>query len=256
MLAEKGEAELELFYRESGDVRAPLLVFLHGGGVSGWMWENQVEYFQHYHCLVPDLPGHGRSSEISFSICGSSELIIDLMKRKASGKPVILIGFSLGAQIALQILGTQPRMIDYAIINSALVRPVPLARHLIGPMVRMTHRLAKHRGFSRLQAKQLYIGEDLFEAYYQETCRMKAATLVDILQENMTFQIPEQLHRSTAKILVTVGEKEKKMMRKSAADIAASHRSCEVRILPEVGHGVPLAQPELFNEIIEAWIRD
>ncbi|WP_268238239.1 hypothetical protein [Paenibacillus aceti] len=30
---------LVLHYKEYGDKRASLLLFLHGGGVSGWMWD-------------------------------------------------------------------------------------------------------------------------------------------------------------------------------------------------------------------------
>ncbi len=48
-------------YTECGDTSGPLIVFIHGGGVSGWMWKKQLEYFTNYHCLVPDLPGHGNS---------------------------------------------------------------------------------------------------------------------------------------------------------------------------------------------------
>ncbi|PID21356.1 hypothetical protein CSV61_08975 [Sporosarcina sp. P3] len=46
-----------------GDRKQPLLVFLHGGGVSSWMWNEQVKYFKDYKCLVPDLPGHGKSKD-------------------------------------------------------------------------------------------------------------------------------------------------------------------------------------------------
>ncbi|AZK47894.1 alpha/beta fold hydrolase [Paenibacillus lentus] len=245
---------MELYFRESGDMSAPLLVFLHGGGVSGWMWDKQTEYFQHYHCLVPDLPGHGRSSGMAFSIAGSAGLLINLIEFKAKNKPVILIGFSLGAQIALQILGMAPYRIEYAMINSALVRPVPLASHVIRPLIRLTHGLTKLRSFSKLQARQLYIGADIFETYYEETCQMKADTLVDILQENMTFQIPGNFHKVETKILVTVGENERSMMRKSAADIENSNSNCRSLIIPHVGHGVSLAQPELFHRIVESFL--
>ena len=52
---------MSLFLRESGPVSAPTIVFLHGGGVSGWSWQSQIEAFPDYHLLVPDLPEHGRS---------------------------------------------------------------------------------------------------------------------------------------------------------------------------------------------------
>ncbi|MGY3312417.1 pimeloyl-ACP methyl ester carboxylesterase [Peribacillus simplex] len=60
------------------------MLFLHGGGVSSWMWDNQIEYFTHYHCIVPDLPEHGLSNyEINFSIKGSAEEGIKLIEEKS-----------------------------------------------------------------------------------------------------------------------------------------------------------------------------
>jgi pimeloyl-ACP methyl ester carboxylesterase len=50
-----------LYYTESGPSDAPAIVFLPGGGVSGWSWLPQVRRLTGYRCIVPDLPGHGRS---------------------------------------------------------------------------------------------------------------------------------------------------------------------------------------------------
>ena len=80
-----------------------------GGGVSGWMWDNQIQSFSHYHCIVPELPGHGEShGDILFSIRDSAERFIEFIEEKVAGKPagckVILIGFSLGAQVIIQIV--------------------------------------------------------------------------------------------------------------------------------------------------------
>lgn len=48
---------------ECGPATAPTICFLHAGGVSGWMWQPQVEVLQDtYHCLIPDLPEHGTAS--------------------------------------------------------------------------------------------------------------------------------------------------------------------------------------------------
>ncbi|MDW7615966.1 alpha/beta hydrolase [Peribacillus simplex] len=78
---------MALHYQEYGDKSAIFTC----GGVSSWIWE----YFTHYHCIVPDLPEHGLSNyEINFSIKGSAEEGIKLIEEKASGKKVILIGFS------------------------------------------------------------------------------------------------------------------------------------------------------------------
>lgn len=78
---------MALHYQEYGDKSAIFTC----GGVSSWIWE----YFTHYHCIVPDLPEHRLSNyEMNFSIKGSAEEVIKLIEEKASGKKVILIGFS------------------------------------------------------------------------------------------------------------------------------------------------------------------
>ncbi|RCX21491.1 pimeloyl-ACP methyl ester carboxylesterase [Fontibacillus phaseoli] len=247
---------MKLSYKESGNPEASLIVFLHGGGVSGWMWEKQVEYFHDYHCLVPDLPGHGLSPSPDFTIKDSAEDIFGLIQTKAQGKKVILIGFSLGAQVAIKLLSMKPEIADYSIINSALVRPIPWANKIIKPMVRLTYRLTKNRTFSKLQAKQLYIGAPYFETYYKETCNMDFNTLIKILEENMSFSIPAEFRMSKSKILITVGDKEKKIMKKSALDILGKTSNGKAVFIPKMGHGVSLAEPEFFNKMVDAWIND
>jgi len=246
---------MTLYYEEYGDKGAPLMIFLHGGGVSGWMWEKQLQHFAHYHCLVPDLPEQGQSSRNTlFSIATSAELVGELIEEKANGKQVIVVGFSLGAQVAVQLLSI--KSVDYAIINSALVRPVPLAGKLIRPVLRLSFPLTRSRLFSKLQAKTLYVNQDHFERYYQESSQMKLETLGRILTENMSFTIPERYKAAKGKILVTVGEKERGVMKNSAADLVRRNPNCTGLILKGIGHGVSLAQPDFFNQMIEAWLSD
>ena len=46
-----------LYFESFGPPNAPSIVFLHGGGVAGWMWRKQIEALKSaYHCLAPDLP--------------------------------------------------------------------------------------------------------------------------------------------------------------------------------------------------------
>lgn len=246
-----------MHYKEYGDKEAALMVFLHGGGVSGWMWDKQIQYFTHYHCLVPDLPEQGMSNDrMNFSIKASAEKLIELIQEKANGKQVIVIGFSLGAQVTIQMLSMKPELIDYAMINSALVKPMLWMKKWISPSIKLTFPLIKNQSFSRIQARTLYIGKDNFETYYKETCQMKSDTLIRILEENMSFEIPDHFHEARAQILVTVGEKEKAVMKKSAIDIVQRNPNCIGMIIPNIGHGLSLANPAFFNQIIEDWIAE
>nr|WP_235917989.1 alpha/beta hydrolase [Paenibacillus lutrae] len=240
-------------YEAHGNRDAPLLVFLHGGGAGSWMWEKQVRYFTQYRCLVPTLQGHGARSGGTFSIRGCAEELIGLIRLEAGGKAVHLVGFSLGAQIALEILGLAPTLINYAVIDSALVIPMPVMRRLIAPSIRLTHGLTRNRAFSKLQAEQLSIGKEYWESYYADSKRLSADALITILQENMSYEIPRNFSSSEARILVTAGEKEKRIMKQSALTITASHPGAQCLIVPGIGHGFSLAAPDLFNKTVESW---
>jgi len=247
---------LTLHYQEYGDRSATLILFIHGGGVSGWMWDKQIQHFTHYHCIVPILPEHGlNNTDINFTIKGSAEELVKLVEEKASGKKTILIGFSLGAQVIIQMLSMKPNLIDIAIINSALVKSLPLAINLIKPTITLTYPLIKKRWFSKLQAKTLYVKEGYFEKYYEESRQIKPETLVRVLKENMSFKIPKNFGEANGKMLVTVGEKENAIMINSAKAIIKANSNCEGVIVPNIGHGASLAMPDFFNHMIEAYIQ-
>ncbi|NRD79860.1 alpha/beta hydrolase [Bacillus sp. BRMEA1] len=248
---------MSLYYQEFGDKKAPLMVFLHGAGVSSWMWEKQIRYFSQYHCMTIDLPEQGGSKHTeNFTIQYSAEKVNELIEKVANGKEIIVVGFSLGAQITIQMLSMNPRLIDYAFINSALVRPNLFLRKMIGPLNKLTYTLVKNKSFSKLQAKTLYIDEEYLETYYKESTQMKPDTLNRILEENLSFKIPVDFSKSNAKILVTVGEKEKAVMKKSAIDIVSHNSNCTGIIIPNVGHGISFFNPDFFNQMIEKWIQE
>lgn len=246
-----------LAYKEFGDKNGPMMVFLHGGGVSSWMWEDQIHYFKHYYCITIDLPecGHSKNTE-PFSIHLSAKEVNQLIKDIANGKEVVVVGFSLGAQVAIELLCMEPTFYQYAIINSALVRPQPLYEKMIKPSIKLTFPLVKNKYFARFQAKTLYINEQFFEKYYKETTEMKSDTLIRILEENLSFKLLENFHEVKTKILVTVGEKENSMMKKSAKDLILANSNCIGIEFAKLGHGAPLANPKLFNQTIDHWLQE
>lgn len=249
----KGGLYMSLAYNEYGNLRAPLLIFIHGGGVGGWMWDKQVRYFSNYHVIVPELNSPGSAS--SFTIAACADCLISLIEEKRQTKPVIAIGFSLGAQVLLAALGKKPDLVDYAMLNSALVKPVPFKQALIKSAV-FFQPLAKSRSFSRIQAKSLYIGEAYYSAYYRDSSRIKKQELSRLLSENMSFALPENFKTASADILVTAGEQERGLIKASMRDIVKNNPNCRGIVFPDIGHGISLAKPELFNCVIDRWLSD
>jgi pimeloyl-ACP methyl ester carboxylesterase len=152
------------------------------------------------------------------------------------------------------MLSMKPNLIQYAMINSALVKPIPFAKTSIRSLG-LTYPLIKSKTFSKIQAKSMYIDETQFDNYYHESCQISKNTFVRILEENMSFTIPKGFENASSNILVTVGENEKRIMKDSMTAILESNPNCTGIIIPKIGHGIPLANPKLFNTLIENWLK-
>src|SRR5512134_3301056 len=108
---------MPLHVYEQGPASAPTIVFLHGGGGGGWMWQPQWEALPDYHVLVPDLPEHGQSAALKpFSIHASAQCAAELIRTRAHGGKAHVVGLSEGAQITLALLAIHPELIDHAIL--------------------------------------------------------------------------------------------------------------------------------------------
>jgi len=136
------------------------------------------------------------------------------------------------------------------------VTPSPIAEKWIRPLIKLTFPLIKNKTFAKLQAKTLYVDQEYFEQYYEDSSKMKVDTLIKILKENMSFTIPRDFSKAQCNILVTVGEKEKGNMKKSAIRLVNSNPNSQGVVLSNIGHGVSLANPKFFNRFVEEWMKD
>jgi pimeloyl-ACP methyl ester carboxylesterase len=193
-----------LSVRECGPATAPTICFLHGGGVSGWMWGPQVEALQDtYHCLVPDMPEHGLSAAVRpFTIADTARRIAEVIRGRAH-----VIGLSEGAQVTVQLLGSAAEVVDHAIISSALLYPLPGAG-LLGPRaLALTFNLfvAPFQGsdwYVRLNRRGNAIPEQYFIEVREDTRRMTADSFTHMILENQRFHMPAGLDQVQVPALV------------------------------------------------------
>ena len=74
----------ELYVHESGTPGSPAIVFLHADGASGGMWDQHMGRLAGYHCLAPDLPGHGRSNHLPWTSLDDTTRQVVGLSRAAS----------------------------------------------------------------------------------------------------------------------------------------------------------------------------
>lgn len=246
---------MTIHFKLYGEMNKPLLVFLHGGGVSRWMWREQVNYFKDYRCLVPDLPGHGENRDHKFSIQDTAKKMLDLIEEHKHDQQVIGIGFSLGAQVLISMLSMNRYLMDRAVIISASTKPATFPK-LIAKIATWSLPLAKIKTFSRMQAKYMHISGEYFNKYYQETIGMTKEAFFNVMVENMTFSLPDEFETVRSKMLILIGEKENSIIKKSMKNILEKNNHCTGVTIPNVGHGIPFYNATYFNHLIENWIEN
>ncbi|PRC50443.1 hypothetical protein C6A85_69405, partial [Mycobacterium sp. ITM-2017-0098] len=74
------------------------------------------------------------------------DAVAELIRSRIGAGRVHLVGYSLGSQVGVQLLATEPELVDRAVLCGTIVNSVPAARS----MQFLAERLARMRSFRRL----------------------------------------------------------------------------------------------------------
>ena len=114
-----GDIELQTIeYEKHGDA----VLFMHFGGGNLMMWEQVVPFFRdHYHVVLVDLRGHGKSnrSETGYHIDVMADDMINLL-RKLEISRTHVVGSSMGAEVGLSMAALYPQVVLSLVCEDAL----------------------------------------------------------------------------------------------------------------------------------------
>lgn len=259
---------MSLHVYEQGSASAPTIIFLHGGGGSGWMWQPQLTALCDYHILVPDLPEHGQSMDIKpFSIQDSASLIADLIRARAHGGQAHVIGLSEGGQITVALLASHPELVDHAVVSSALLRPVPGAGMMTPGLVAASVKwfvdpFRNNDWWIRLNMKySAGVPETYYSQFKNNFQHMTGDQFAHVMVENQRFRMPPGLQHVTVPTLVVAGNKEYNVMRQSVRDLASVMPNAKGYLIAHSRrmslaeeHNWNMTAPELFTTMVRAWL--
>lgn len=251
-------AFVDLFLRESGPVGAPAIVFLHGGNMSGWSWEPVVGRMQQYRCLVPDLPHYGKSfKQGPFEMGRAVSAVAELIRARVGAGRAHVVGFSLGAQVGVQLLATAPDLVDRAVLSGTVINTMPFVRQtqlVLGTISRNgMYRWAVRRYRNSFPAP---IPSAKIDEYRNDVRLITSGQLADVVVASAGFTIPEGLDKSDSPTLFVTGAKETPAIRRWAATLAQQMPNGVDRVAIEMVHDWPLREPDLFSRTVDGWLTD
>jgi pimeloyl-ACP methyl ester carboxylesterase len=260
-----------LAFQASGPENVPSIVFLHGGGAGLWMWQPVISHLANYHCIAPDQPEHGGSCNIKpFSMALAAKKVAELIRAQAHGGKACVVGLSEGAQIAVQLLGSAPEVVEKAVISSALLLPVRgLGWAKSSGMLAWSYRLSippfrNSDWWIRLNMRYAAGVPDEFYSYFKKDFQeMTESEFVNLMLANQDFRLPSGLDKATASTLVVAGRKEYPTMKQSVRDLVSALPTARGGLI-NLGkkssmakeHNWALTAPELFAATVRAWIEN
>ena len=235
------------------------VVLLHGFTQSRAMWDDFVSKIFHTSRVVTiDLPGHGGSGGITASLPEAGNLVVDV-----SGVATY-VGYSLGARVALHIALQHPASVSKLVLcgaNPGIVDLVEraqrkhdddvLASHIedIGVEPFIDEWLATPL-FARLRVAEQDRASRLVNSALGLASSLRTMGLGT--QENLW----PSLSKLTMPVLIITGADDEKFTKIGERMVSSIGAQATHIVVPQCGHSVPLEQPNIFSDLISAFIAD
>lgn len=240
---------------EVGQENQDVIVLLHGGGLSWWQYQAQMDLLcENYHVVLPILDGHAGSDAYFTSIEDNAKRLLDYIDKTYGGSVFLIAGLSLGGQILLEMLALRKNICQYAIVESTAIIPDKLTAGLVAPLFSMSFPLIKKKWFAKMQFCYLGIRADLFEHYYGDTVKLSKQNLIAFTKASSLYQVKKNLKNSLARVCIIVGEKETKKMHASARYLHDLLPDSRLEIKAGLAHGqYAINQTDLYvKELFES----
>jgi pimeloyl-[acyl-carrier protein] methyl ester esterase len=261
----KGET---LWYEERG-AGSPV-VLLHGWGMSSAVWKYQLDGLAgSFRTLAPDLRGHGRSNTVcgSMSFAGFVDDLTDLLEQLKLSN-VVLVGWSMGAQIAMQACAGLSGRLSGMVLVSATPRftasedfPYALAVKEAGGMRLKVQRNAQ-RALDGFYARLFAEGELENHPLSSEISELLSSisppdtgSVLEALDSLAQADMRQYLSFITVPTLILNGSLDRICLPQASQYLKEHISAAEQVVFPGCGHAPFLTQSQIFNAELVRFIR-
>jgi pimeloyl-ACP methyl ester carboxylesterase len=243
---------------ESGDPKSPAILFLHGSPLSGRMWQPQLETLTDFHCLAPDLPGHGLSSQMgAMPIDELVNSLAQLIQSKSASGKANVVGLSYGGVVAQALISGAPEVVDRAILSGTSGRLSNFMTKVFQVYLKLNEpvlKIMRPEQLGKLLGFQFGIPSKYTEILGGDMKRMDPGMMVKVLtQSYLDIRTPVN---TTIPVLVAVGGKETPFAKFMARALIRQIPGARGIVIPGLGHVWNMQDPQLFARISRGWFNE
>jgi pimeloyl-ACP methyl ester carboxylesterase len=261
-------AGLKIHFYECGSLERDSLLFVHGWASSGRMWLDAMSALQSdWHCLAPDLPGHGQSDKPPFAWYSVERFAEALCAwcQSADFHPRVAIGHSLGGAIAVEMALRYPeRIARLVLVNPVVSGRVSYSLHSLSGRVpsktildigrRVWPRAARHfiRRAARSRARARLKEHE--RRNLQDLAQTTADSVLGSARAALHHDLTEKMASLTMPILVVVGTRDTTVPPDEGRRLARCAQQAQLVEL-DAGHLPTDEQPQAFESVLRTFLR-
>jgi len=235
-----------------GTEKDPSLLFIHGAGGNGELWEEQAAFFKGKHSIfLLDLPGHGSSDPRGEDRIGSYARWARLSSEKLFGKrPFVLVGHSMGGAIVLELALKPPDGLKGIVMvgsGAKLAVTRAIFQMLSGNPEAFFETIGRFAFSSAAPVA-------LVERFVRVAKQCPPPVIFNDFQACDHFDIRNRLPEIRIPTLVLCGEEDQLTPVKYSRYLHENIPTSRLIIIPNAGHMVMSEQPDTLNRTIESFL--
>lgn len=238
------------------------IVMLHGWAMHSGMWRQFAEMLsEQYRVICIDLPGHGLSPEIE---CFELDAICQQIAPVLQGKQVSLLGWSMGALVAIRLARLFPDQVESLLLLAANPKFVA-SHHWHGvseeTLQQFSKRLIKNCQLTLMQFLSIQVlGLDQAKSILKQlkhTLLMVDTPSVSTLEQGLCLLMQADLRQELLSLSLPVcfilGEKDSLIPVAVAEDLKHLDLAIKIHIIKDAGHIPFITHPDSLKQTIQSF---
>lgn len=232
---------------EYGKENNSIIVMLHGANFVH-CYGRQYSLANSFHIIVPHIMGFGdEAGRIFYTDTCCAELVNMI---RSLNKKVLLVGFSLGAQLAFKLVSEYPELFYSAIIVSPWLNKTESSLAEVMKMNEKQFSSFKKKWLCNIIGMMNGLPREPRKKFVHQMQNVKIDTIRNSVNNGITFESEPNFAKVPIPIIALAGGKESKEVMDSVKRMAEINPNCRCEIWDKAAHNIPPMFAKRFNQLI------
>ena len=232
---------------EYGKDKQKTIVMLHGAHFVH-TFGRQYTLSKEYHIVVPHIMGFGDNTDRVFQTDACIKELADYIK--SLNKKVMLIGFSLGAQLAFRLVAEYEELFESSIIVSPWLIKEESTLSKADELNKKQFKQLQNKFLCRLIGTMNGLPPKACKEFVLQMQNVKEETIHRIVYNGITIDSVPKFADVSIPVIALAGEKEQAEILNSIKKMAEINANCRFEIWDKAGHNIPPLFAKKFNKLI------